>query len=40
MSWWDVLVLWYSMAMVPSGEDPTGWGTAALSHLTELGKDT
>lgn len=40
MSWWDVLVLWHSMAMVPSGEDPTGWGTAALSHLTELGKDT
>ncbi len=38
--WWDVLVLWYSLAMMPSGEDPTGWGSAALSHLTELGEDT
>ncbi|MFZ7089315.1 phosphotransferase [Curtobacterium sp. RRHDQ10] len=26
--WWDVLVLWYSSAFVPAGEDPTGWGTA------------
>ncbi len=27
--WWDVLVLWAALAMVPAGEDPTGWGAAA-----------
>lgn len=38
--WWDTLVLWSTLAMVPPGEDPTGWGPAALSHLTYLGQDT
>ncbi len=31
-AWWDTLVLWFSLAMVPDGDDPTGWGTAA-AHL-------
>lgn len=35
-AWWDVLLLWYSLAMVPAGDDPTGWGTSALSHLATL----
>ena len=35
-SWWDVLVLWYALALVPPGDDPTGWGSSALSHLAEL----
>ena len=33
--WWDVLVLWYALALVPPGDDPTGWGPSALSHLAE-----
>jgi len=35
-NWWDVLVLWYAFALVPPGDDPTGWGPSALSHLAEL----
>ncbi len=35
-SWWDVLVLWYALALVPPGDDPTGWGASALSHLAGL----
>lgn len=35
-SWWDVLVLWYALALVPTGADPTGWGPSALTHLAEL----
>jgi homoserine kinase type II len=38
-SWWDALVLWYSLLLVPSGQDPTGWGQAALSQLRKLGED-
>lgn len=38
--WWDILVLWYSLIMVPSGEDRMGWGLAALTHLRELEKST
>jgi homoserine kinase type II len=34
-SWWDVLVLWYALALVPPGDDPTGWAPSALSHLAE-----
>lgn len=34
--WWDILVLWYALAFVPPGDDPTGWGPAALSHLAQL----
>lgn len=33
MGWLDILLLWQAMAMVPTGEDPTGWGPAALSQL-------
>jgi homoserine kinase type II len=35
-TWWEVLVLWYALALVPPGDDPTGWGPSALSHLAEL----
>lgn len=35
-SWWDALVLWYSLLLIPSGQDPTGWGQAALGQLREL----
>jgi homoserine kinase type II len=31
--WWGPLVLWYSLAMIPQGPDPTGWGPAAMSQL-------
>lgn len=37
--WWDVLVLWHSLAVIPPGDDPTGWEPAALSCLRELGED-
>jgi homoserine kinase type II len=37
--WWDVLVLWYSLLLVPAGNDPTGWGSEALSQLRKVGKD-
>jgi homoserine kinase type II len=33
LSWWPVLVLWYSLALVPAGEDPNGWGRAAIEVL-------
>lgn len=29
-AWWNALVLWFSLEMVPDGDDPTGWGAAAL----------
>jgi len=32
--WWDVLVAWSSLGMVPAGEDPTGWRSEALSQLS------
>lgn len=32
-SWLDILLLWYAFAFVTPGDDPTGWGPAALSHL-------
>lgn len=35
-AWWDILLLWHSLACVPVGDDPTGWGPSALSHLAEL----
>jgi homoserine kinase type II len=31
--WWAPLVLWYSLAMIPPGADPTGWGAAAMCQL-------
>lgn len=34
--WWDALVLWHALALVPPGSDPTGWGPSALSHLADL----
>lgn len=38
-SWWDALVLWYSLLLIPSGQDPTGWGQEALRQLRELGEN-
>lgn len=32
-SWWDALVLWWSLMMIPAGDDPTGWGVAAMGQL-------
>jgi homoserine kinase type II len=32
--WLDILLLWQALAMVPPGDDPTGWGPSALSQLT------
>ncbi len=31
--WWDILVLWQTLAFVPPGDDPTGWAASALSQL-------
>ncbi|WIB65794.1 phosphotransferase [Curtobacterium sp. MCBD17_040] len=33
LQWWPVLVLWYSLALVPPGDDPNGWGRAAAEAL-------
>jgi homoserine kinase type II len=33
-SWLDILLLWQGLAMVPPGDDPTGWRPSALSQLT------
>lgn len=38
--WWDVLVLWYSLLLVPAGDDPTGWGSEALSQLAKVDQDS
>lgn len=35
-AWWPVLVLWTSLAMVPAGEDPTGWAAAAATLARRL----
>jgi homoserine kinase type II len=32
-AWLDILLLWQALAMVPPGDDPTGWGPSALSQL-------
>lgn len=36
--WWDALVLWHAWALVPPGDDPTGWGRAAHEHLEDLAR--
>lgn len=33
-AWWDAVLLWRALSMVPAGDDPTGWGASALSQLT------
>jgi len=35
-AWLDILVLWQTLALVPPGDDPTGWGPSALTHLSQL----
>lgn len=37
-SWWDALVLWHSWRMVPSGDDPAGWGAAATAVSAAVGR--
>ena len=32
-AWFDVLVLWYSLACIPAGNDPTGWRAEAQNLL-------
>ena len=32
--WLDTVLLWQGLAMVPPGDDPTGWGPSALSRMT------
>jgi homoserine kinase type II len=34
--WLDILLFWQALAMVPPGNDPTGWGPSALSQLPRL----
>jgi homoserine kinase type II len=34
--WWDILVGWYSLTMVPPDHDPTGWLAAAAEHLERV----
>jgi homoserine kinase type II len=36
LRWWEALVLWYSWALVPSGDDPTGWRAAAEEQLAAI----
>jgi homoserine kinase type II len=31
--WLDIVLLWQGLEMVPTGDDPTGWGPSALSRL-------
>jgi homoserine kinase type II len=33
-AWLDILLPWQTLAMVPTGDDPTGWLPSALSLLT------
>ena len=35
VSWWKPLVLWHSLMMMPSGDDPAGWTASALSQTAE-----
>lgn len=35
-SWWDALVLWCTLVLIPAGNDPTGWKRSAMSQLAEL----
>ncbi|WP_134765996.1 phosphotransferase [Nocardioides sp. 1609] len=32
-AWWEALVLWQALAVVPAGDDPTGWGASAWSQV-------
>ncbi|WIB16508.1 phosphotransferase [Curtobacterium sp. MCPF17_050] len=38
LHWWPVLVLWYSLALVPPGDDPDGWGRAATEVLEHMAR--
>lgn len=34
--WWAIVLLWQALAIVPPGDDPTGWGRSALAYLAEV----
>ena len=34
--WWNLLVVWFSLLLVPPGQDPTGWGPAAHGLLARM----
>lgn len=34
--WWDILVGWFSLMMIPPDHDPTGWREAAAEHLERV----
>lgn len=36
--WLDLLLLWQALAMVPPGDDPTGWAASALNRLVTAGR--
>lgn len=38
--WWPLLTLWWSLLMVPAGDDPTGWGAATDEMARRLTRDT
>ncbi len=33
--WLNIVLLWQALAMVPPGDDPTGWGPSALGQLSQ-----
>ena len=33
--WLDILLLWQGLVMVPPGDDPAGWGPAALNGIAD-----
>ncbi len=35
VDWLNIVLLWQALAMVPPGDDPTGWGPSALSQLSK-----
>jgi homoserine kinase type II len=36
-TWLEILILWQAMAMVPAGDDPTGWGASASAIAAAAG---
>ncbi len=35
-AWLPILELWYTLAFIPNGEDPTGWASSAARQLEHL----
>lgn len=36
--WWEVLVLWTTLTLVPPGDDPTGWAAAATEQARRISR--